>query len=73
MNVTCHATLAACYHLTQSVLKIGFVLAKKVVGGGGWVSAWDAVLMAAALAGSRKALVSTGLDISLLFDTNRHR
>ena len=27
---TRHATLAACYQLVQSVLKIGFVLAKKV-------------------------------------------
>ena len=27
---TCHVTLAACYQLAQSVLKIGFVLAKKV-------------------------------------------
>ena len=26
---TCHATLAACYQLAQSVLKIGFALAKK--------------------------------------------
>jgi len=43
------------------------------IGGAGRVSARDAVLMAAALAGGRKALVSTGLDISLLFDTNRHR
>ena len=27
---TCHATLAAYYQLAQSILKIGFVLAKKV-------------------------------------------
>ena len=27
---TCHATLATCYQLAQSVLKIGFALAKKV-------------------------------------------
>ena len=27
---TRHATLAACYQLAQSVLKIGFALAKKV-------------------------------------------
>ena len=27
---TCHATLAACYQLAQSDLKIGFTLAKKV-------------------------------------------
>ena len=43
------------------------------IGGGGWVSAWDAVHMAAALAGCRKALVSTGLGISLLFDINGRR
>ena len=36
------------------------------VGGGGWVSARSAVHMAAALAGCRKALVGTGLSISLL-------
>jgi len=35
---TCHVTLAACYQLAQSVLKIGFVLAKKGgIRGGGWV------------------------------------
>ena len=43
------------------------------IGGGGWVSAQSAVHMAAALAGCRKALVGTGLAISLLFDTNGHR
>ena len=43
------------------------------IGGGGRVSARGAVHMAAALAGRRKALVSTGLAISLLFDTNGHR
>ena len=32
---TCHETLAACYHLAQSVLKIGFALAKKA-GWGRW-------------------------------------
>ena len=37
---TCHATLAACYQLAQSVLKIGFAIANKGgIGGGGWVSA----------------------------------
>ena len=41
------------------------------IGGGGQVSAWGAMHMAAALAGCRKALVGTGLGISLLFDTNR--
>ena len=33
------------------------------IGGGGQVSAWGAVHMAAALAGCRKALVGTGLDL----------
>ena len=41
--------------------------------GGGQVSARGAVHMATALAGCRKALVGTGLGISLLFDTNRRR
>ena len=69
-----HATLTACYQLAQFVLKIGFALAKKGgIGGGGWVSALGAMHMAAALAGCRKALVSTGLAISLLFDINRRR
>ena len=49
-------------------------LAKKGgIGGSGWVSAQDAMNMAAVLAGCRIAFVSTGLDISLLFDTNGHR
>ena len=43
------------------------------IGGGGRVSVWDAVHMAAALADCRIALVGTGLVISLLFDTNRRR
>ena len=44
-------TLAACYQLAQSVLKIGFALAKKA-DRGRWVgSPWSAVHMAAALAG----------------------
>ena len=45
------------------------------IGGGGRVSAQSPVHMAAALqlAGHRKALVGTGLGISLLFDTNRRR
>ena len=57
-----------------------FVLAKKVGGiggrrggGGGGVSARSGVHMAVALAGCRKALVGTGLAISLLFDTNGRR
>ena len=37
-----------------------FCATKKVgIGGGGWVSAWGAVHMAAALAGHRTALVGT--------------
>ena len=40
------------------------------IGGGGCVLAHSAMHMAAALAGCRKTLVSTGLGISLLFDTN---
>ena len=43
------------------------------IGGGGRVSARGAVHMAAVLAGCRKALVGTGLSISLLFDTNGRR
>ena len=60
--------------LHVGILKIGFALAKKKKGwGGGWVSPQGAVHVAAVLAGCRKALVGTGLGISLLFDTNRHR
>ena len=51
-------------------MKIDFVLAKRQDGGGGRVSACGALHMAASLAGYRKALVGTGLAISLLFDTN---
>ena len=43
------------------------------IGGGGRVSAQGAVHMAAALASCRKALVGTGLSISLLLDTNGRR
>ena len=69
---TYHATLAACYQLAQSVLKIVFALAKKSgIRGGGQISAWGAVHMVAALAGCRKALVGTGLGTSRLFDTSR--
>ena len=71
-NCTCHATLAACYQLAQSVLKIGFAK-KGGIGGSGQVLARGAVYMAAALAGCRKALVSTIWAISLLFATNRGR
>ena len=59
----CCLTLSACYQLVQSVLKIGFALAKKV----GWVDLFKtAVHMAAALAGCRRALVSTGWTIHTL-------
>ena len=52
----------------------GFCTSKKGgIGGGGRVSAQGAVHMAAALAGCRKALVGTGLSISLLLDTNGRR
>ena len=43
------------------------------IGGGRRVSARGAVHMTAALAGCRKALVGTGLSISLLLDTNGRR
>ena len=46
---------------------------KDGIGGGGQVSAQGAMHMAAALAGCRKALVSTDLGISLLSDTNGRR
>ena len=59
---TRHATLGVCYQLAQSILNIGFALAKKV--GGGRISVRGAVHMAAALADCRKALVGTGLAIS---------
>ena len=47
-----------------------FANKKGGIGGGGQVSARGAMHMAAALASCRKALVGTGLGISLLFDTN---
>ena len=53
-----HLTLAACYQLVQSVLKIGFCASKKGgIGVGGRVLAQGAMHMATALAGYRKALV----------------
>ena len=58
---TCHATLAICYQLAQSTLKIGFVLGKRWDRGGGQVLAQGAVDMAGALAGCRKTLVCTCL------------
>jgi len=69
-----HATLAARYQLAQPYFEDRFCASKEGgIGGGGWVSAWGAVHMVVALAGYRKALVSTGLAISLLFDTNGRR
>ena len=71
---THHATFTACYQLVQSVLKIGSVLAERVgqeeVGGCHLEgdSAWRLLQLAV-----KKALVSTGLAISLLFHTNGHR
>ena len=46
---------------------------KSGIGGGGQVSAWGAVYMAAALAGYRKAWFGTGWTISHLVSTNRLR
>ena len=43
------------------------------IGGGERVSVQGVMHMAAILAGCRKALVSTGLSIPLLFDTNGRR
>ena len=40
------------------------------IGGGGRVSAQGVVHMAAVLAGCRKALVGTGWNITLFFNTN---
>ena len=66
---THHATLAACYvyQLAQSILKIGFALAKKVGQGEvGWFQhGVPCTYVAASLAGCRKALVGTDLAISL--------
>ena len=54
--------------------EVRFCASKKGgIGGGGWVSVRGAVHMAAALAGCRKALVSTGWTISHLVSTNRLR
>ena len=49
----CRLTLAACFQLAQSVMKIGGI------GGGRWAYSRHAVHMAAALSGCRTALVST--------------
>ena len=70
---TRHATLAARYQLAQSVLKIGFALAKRQ-DRGRWVgSPRGAVHMAAALADQRRALVGSGWTISCLVNTNGPR
>ena len=62
--------------LTRRMLSVGAIRFEDRFSskrGGGRVSAQGAVHMAAALASSRRALVSTGLGISVLFDTNGHR
>ena len=61
-----------CYQLAQSVLKIGFALAKKL----GWRDVgrhnhdMPCTIMVTVLAGCRKALVGTGRALSLLFSMN---
>ena len=68
--------LAARYPLAQSVLKIGFALAKRW-DRGRWVGIFiysrHALHMAAALAGCRIALVGTGWTTSHLDSTNGRR
>ena len=49
------------------------MLAKRWDGGSGWVSAWGAMHMAAALAGCRTALVGTDWTISQFVSTNGRR
>ena len=51
------------------------MLTKRVrgIGGGGWVSAWGAIHMAAALAGCRMVLVSTGWTNSYPVSTDGYR
>ena len=67
-------TLAACCQLAQSIFEDRFCTSNKGwIGGGGQVSAWSAVHMAAALADCREALVGSGWTISHLVSTNRHR
>ena len=64
-------TLVARYQLAQSVLMIGFALAKNGgMGGGGWTYSRHAVYIVAALAVCRTALVGTGWTISHLLSTN---
>ena len=68
-----HLTLAVCYQLAQSILKISFAVSKRWDRGGGWVSAQSAIHVVAALAGSRKALFGAGWTISHLVSTKRLR
>ena len=64
-------TLAACYQLAQSVLKIDFALAKNSgIGGGGQAYSRHTMHMVAALDGYRTASVGTGWTISHLVSTN---
>ena len=60
-------TLGVCYQLVQAVLKISFVLAKKV----GEVGEFQHRV--AALAGCRTALVATGWMIFQHVSTNGHK
>ena len=66
-------TLAACYQLAQSVLKIGFALAKRRDRGrwAGFSAGCHA--HGSCLAGCSKALVGTGWTISHLVSINRLR
>ena len=71
-------TVAACYQLAQSVLKIGFALAKKVdrerwAGFSKECCTPGSCAPAPALPGYRTALVSTGWTIYHLVSTNRFR
>ena len=70
-----HVTLATCYQLAQSILKIGSVVAERVGQGevGGCHPPGDSTCMVVVVAGCRKALVGTGQAISLLCCTNRCR
>ena len=66
-------TLAACYQLAQSVLKIGFALAKKA-GWGRWAGfSVGCHAHGSCLAGCSKALVGIGWTISHLVSINRLR
>ena len=63
---TRHVTLATSYQLAQPILDRGFVLEKSGIEGVGRAHSWHAVHIAAVLTDCRKALVATGLVISLL-------